>query len=194
MTARPIVIDNFLPDAHAVREHALASTFIDWPAPDGEVYRRVCLTDVPGLRAALELAIGPVDLLGMGYRLNFAGELPNAAIHSDLGWGTHALVLYLCDPPADGNADQCGTAFWSHRATGAYRIDPGDQDLLEQVQGDWNDESAWVQRQRVPLQFNRAVIYESALFHSRYPFSAFGEGPEDGRLIGVAFFSMAGAP
>ena len=40
------------------------------------------------------------------------------------------------------------------------------------------------------LKFNRAVVYESALFHSRYPFAAFGSGPEDGRLIAVAFFNL----
>lgn len=129
-------------------------------------------------------------MLGMGYRLNFAGELPNAAVHSDLGWGTHALVLYLSDPPMGAN--QCGTAFWRHNATGAHRIDPGDFDLLDEIQVDWNDESAWTQRARVPMQFNRALIYESALFHSRYPFEAFGDNAETGRLIAVAFFTPRG--
>ena len=38
-------------------------------------------------------------------------------------------------------------------------------------------------------RMGRAVIYESELFHSRYPFAAFGSGPEDGRLVAVAFFS-----
>lgn len=181
-----LVFDDFLPDAVSVRQQALRAPFIDWTGPDGEVYKRVFLTDVPGLRAQLEARIGPVEMLGMGYRLNFAGELPNAAVHSDLGWGTHALVLYLCDGPG-------GTAFWRHRRTGAQRIDPGDWALFEQVRHDWNDESAWEQTAMVPIRFNRAVVYESALFHSRYPFAAFGTGPEDGRLIAVAFFTPKGA-
>lgn len=180
MTAR--ICDNFLPDAEAVRADALATQYEDWPGHDGEVYKRICRKEIPGLRAAIERACGPVHMLGMAYRLNFAGELPNAAIHSDLGWGTHALVLYLSDGPS-------GTAFWRHRATGADRIDVGDEDLLEKVRGDWNNESAWTMREIVPMKFNRALIYEGAYFHSRYPFAAFGTGPEDGRLIAVAFFT-----
>lgn len=176
------IIDNFLSHPSLIREAGVAAPYVDWPGPDGEVYKRVCLMDIPGLQERVEEAIGPVEMLGMGYRLNFAGELPNAAVHSDVGWGTHALVLYLC-------AGEGGTAFWCHRRTGATRIDPGDHELFEQVRGDWNDESAWEQTQLVGMRFNRALIYESALFHSRYPFAAFGAGPEDGRLIAVAFFT-----
>lgn len=177
-----LVIDNFLPNVHRVRSEALEASFVDWPGPDGEVYQRVCLTEVPGLYECIEEAVGPFDMLGMGYRLNFGGELPNAAVHSDLGWGTHALVLYLSEGAG-------GTAFWCHRRTGATRIDQGDRSLFESVCGDWNDESAWDRVRLVDMQLNRAVIYESALFHSRYPFAAFGSGPEDGRLIAVAFFT-----
>lgn len=180
MTAR--VYDNFLTNAIDVRADALAAVYEDWPGHDGEVYKRICRKEIPGLRAAIERVCGPSHILGMAYRLNYAGELPNAAIHSDLGWGTHALVLYLSDGPS-------GTAFWRHRATGAGRIDQGDKALFEQVCGDWNRESAWVMREIVPMKFNRALIYESAYFHSRYPFAAFGTGPEDGRLIAVAFFT-----
>lgn len=183
MTA--IVLSEFLYDASAVRAHALAAPFEDWPGPDGEVYRRIWRGEVPGLRAAIEKAMGPVDMLGMGYRLNYAGELPNAAVHSDLGWGAHALVLYLT-PDELGRG---GTAFWQHKATGATRIDVGQFDLLGQVRPDWNRESAWRMRTLVPMQFNRALIYEGAQFHSRYPFAAFGDRPDNGRLIAVAFFT-----
>jgi hypothetical protein len=179
------VYDNFLPDADAVRHDALTSPYIDWPGHDGEVYKRICIKEIPGLREAVERRMGPVRMLGMAYRLNYRGELPNAAIHSDLGWGTHALVLYLTrDVDAHG-----GTAFWRHRVTGAARIDEGDTSLFEAVRGDWNNRAAWEQRGEVPMRFNRAVIYESAWFHSRYPFEAFGDCPENGRLIAVAFFT-----
>lgn len=176
------VFDDFIPNAAAIRAHALASDFVDWPGHDGEVYKRVSLTDVPGLHKRIEEAMGPVDMLGMGYRLNFGGELPNAAVHSDIGWGTHALVLYLCE-------GEGGTAFWRHRATGAHEIEPGDFDLWQRVKDDFNDEAAWDQVGLCPIKFGRAVIYDSRLFHSRYPFAAFGTGPEDGRLVAVAFFS-----
>lgn len=176
------VIDDFLPDAQAIRAHALSSQFVDWQGYDGEVYKRVCLTDVPGLKDRIEQEMGPVDMLGMGYRLNFGGELPNAAIHSDMGWGTHALVLYLSE-------GEGGTAFWRHKATGAHRIDQGDVALFEAVRHDWDDADKWEQLALAEMKLGRAVIYESALFHSRWPFAAFGKDASDGRLIAVAFFT-----
>lgn len=180
------IIDDFLPDVASVRAHALASEFVDWKGYDGEVYKRVCLTDVPGLRERIEQAVGPVDMLGMGYRLNYDGELPNALIHSDLGWGTHALVLYLIDGPG-------GTAFWRHSVTGTDAVRAGDHDLLAKVQVDWDRPTAWEQRQVVSMKLGRAIVYESALYHSRYPFAAFGSTPEDGRLVAVAFFTPRGS-
>ena len=177
-----IIIDDALPDAARVRAEALRADFIDWQAHDGEVYKRICMAEVPGLRNVIERQYGPVVMFGMGYRLNFGGELPNAAIHSDLGWGTHAAVLYLCD-------GEGGTAFWRHKATGAERIRQGDYELLGLVSGDWDDAEKWERIALAPLKFNRAVFYGGERFHSRWPFAAFGEGPDDGRLIAVAFFT-----
>lgn len=180
----PLIVDDFLSPEELTHERAaaLASEFEDWPGPDGEVYRRICRVQLDDVQRKIEAIMGPVDMHGMAYRLNFAGELPNAAIHSDLGWGTHAMVLYL-------QGDQTGTAFWRHRATGATQIREGDEALLEQVRGDWDNADAWDQVALVNALPGRALIYASATFHSRYPFAAGGEGPDDGRLILVAFFT-----
>lgn len=174
-------IDNFLFDPDKARQHALSSEFIDWQGQDGQVYKRICITDVPGLRQAIESEMGPVDMVAMGYRLNYEGEKPNAAIHSDIGWSTHALVLYLID-------GRSSTAFWIHRKSGLSCIEPGDQDALAAVQEDWDREEAWEMNGFAPMVYNRAIIYEGKYFHSRYPFEGFGSIPEDGRLIAVAFF------
>lgn len=178
------VIDDFMPCPQKTRSDGLSADYIDWPGFDGEVYKRVCLTDIEGLQDGIEKAMGrPVQMLGMGYRLNFNKELPNAAIHSDVGWGTHALVLFL------NEQGEGGTAFWKHKASGATKIYHDDAELIEQVKDDWNNPEAWEMHQLVEMKFNRALIYESAYFHSRYPFEAFGTGFDDGRLIAVAFFS-----
>lgn len=177
------VYDDFLPNAEEVRAQALAAPFGDFEGHDGEVYQRVWVGPVPGLLEAIEAKVGSVQMLGMGYRLNYQGEMPNAAIHSDLGWGTHAAVVFL----TDGDS---GTAFWEHRVTGARRIDGGDYGLYEKVQNDWNDESKWTAVEKVPMAFNRGLIYESAIFHSRHPFEAFGTTPETGRLVAIAFFNV----
>ena len=178
-----LIRDDFLPNAAEVRREALSARFMDYTAQDGQTYKRVLPTVVPFLKECIEAEMGgPVTMFMQGFRLNFDGERPNQAIHSDVGWGTHALVLYLCDGPG-------GTALWRHKATGAQRIDPGDKTLFSAVQNDWDDGTKWDRIALCPLRFNRAVIYESALFHSRWPFEAFGTGPEDGRLIAVAFFT-----
>jgi hypothetical protein len=178
-----LIVDNCLTNPLRVRKQALKAEYIDWLGYDGEVYKRICLTDVPGFREAIEAQVGEIDLLGMGYRLNYGGEMPNAAIHSDLGWGTHAAVLYL-------SHGEGGTAFWKHKASGATRIESGDVELFDAVKHDWNDESKWEQVGIAPIKFNRCAIYESAEFHSRYPFAAFGESLETGRLVAVAFFNL----
>ena len=180
--AEILIVDDFLADPNAVRNDALQSDFIDWQGHDGQVYKRVCLKPVPGLQEAIEGVYGPVEMFGQGYRLNFAGEQPNQSIHSDLGWGTHAAVIYLCEGPG-------GTAFWQHSKTGASRIEVGDQDLFETIGNDWELESAWSMTGLAKLAYNRAVLYDNALFHSRYPFEAFGTDKHDGRLIAVAFFT-----
>lgn len=176
------VFEEFMPNIEEIREHALAASYEDWPGPDGEVYKRICITEIPGLRAKIESVVGPVDMLGMAYRLNYKGELPNATIHTDLGWGTHALVLYL-------NDGESGTAFWRHSKTGAKSVTEKQLELLQIVETDWNYPDAWEMRNLIGMRKNRALIYESKLFHSRYPFKAFGNSPETGRLIAVAFFT-----
>lgn len=176
------VLDSFYPLADELRTFAKEQKFEDWLGPDGEIYKRVWIGEIPALTQILEELLGPIDMLGQGFRLNFNEELPNAAIHSDLGWGTHALVLYL-------SAGDSGTAFWKHKETGMGQIEPGDTWLFEQVNQQWNDASKWEQVHFVPMKFNRALIYKSSYFHSRYPFEAFGTDIDSGRLIAVAFFT-----
>jgi hypothetical protein len=176
-----LIVDDF-PNASQVRQLGLEAHYIDWEGFDGEVYKRICLADVPGLQDAIEAQMGPVNMLGMGYRLNFNDELPNAAIHSDMGWGTHAAVLYLSD-------GEGGTAFWKHKETQANRIDPGDMALFHKIEGDWNEVDKWDQVALAEMKLGRLLIYDSSLFHSRWPFEAFGTDFESGRLIAVAFFT-----
>ncbi len=177
-----IVVDDFLPTASAARDQALSSEWINWLGYDNEVYKRVQIVEIPGLQAAIEKELDrPVKMLGMGFRLNYEKELPNSLVHSDFGWGTHALVLYLSEGPS-------GTAFFRHRQTHTDRVKIGDSHQAI-VTRDWNNKDAWELFKFVSMKFNRALIYRSELYHARYPFTAFGNTPENGRLIAVAFFT-----
>ena len=175
------IIEDFLD----VREHALAQEFTDYEGLDGVTYKGSCVVEVPGLRSALEKAIGPVDMLGMGYRLALEGELPNQAIHSDVGWGTHALVLYI----GEGRA-KTGTCFWKHKSTGHRTTDTiKKQTHLNRIIKDTDDFTKWDCEKFVMFRHNRAVIFPSSRFHSRWPFEGFGTDKYTGRLIAVAFFT-----
>lgn len=178
-----VVIDDFFPDFERVRNHAMLSEFYDWWAPDGELYKRITMLHVPDMLDTLTNNVGGIRILSSGYRLNYKGELPNQAIHSDLGFGTHAVVVYL----SEGNS---GTAFWEHSATGLTELNYGEVDQFESVKNDFGASDLWTQRTVIPTKNNRAVIYKSNLFHSRFPFEAFGSTPEDGRLIAIAFFNF----
>lgn len=180
-----VVVDDFFPDFERVRQHAILSHYYDWQASDGQLYKRISMLHVPGMFDTLCEHLGLVKIAVMGYRLNYKNEPPNQSIHADLGFSTHAAVVYL-------NEGDSGTAFWQHKETGATEIWYGQQELFEQIKPDFENPDAWEQRLYVPTKQNRAVIYKNNLFHSRYPFEAFGNTPENGRLIAMAFFAFEG--
>ena len=181
-----VVVDDFLDSPGEIRGIGVNALYEDLQMQDGVTYKRVSPQTIPEVVEKVEALLRrKIDLLGMGFRLNYEGETPNNEIHADLGWGKYALVLYLNEPPA---GIQSGTGFWRH-LSGAERIRHGETKVYEAVKDDWNDADKWEQTKFVSAKYNSAIIYRSELFHSRWPFEAFGSTPEDGRLIVVAFFS-----
>lgn len=179
-----VVVDDFFPEFDRVRQHALLSEFYDWMGPENELYKRVTMLHVPGMLGKLEELFGEIRIKLSGYRLNYATEPPNQSIHADIGFGTHVAVVFLNEGPS-------GTAFWQHKETDAIGISVGQLDLYNAIKDDFENPDAWNQRGLVEAKANRAVIYKGNLFHSRFPFEAFGRSPEDGRLIAIAFFTFA---
>lgn len=181
-----MVVDDFLDFPESIRLQGITTTYGDYAGPDGQLYKRVSVQTLPEVVEKLEeLSQRKVNMLGMGFRLNFEGETPNNEIHADLGWGEYAAVVYLSEPP---EGMENGTAFWKHQ-TGPDRIRRGETEVFEAVKDDWNREDKWEQLKFVSCKYNSAIIYRSELFHSRWPFEAFGNSPEDGRLVVVAFFT-----
>lgn len=180
------VYDGFLNNPDSVRNRGIRAKYTNYSAPDGEIYKRVAPGAIEEVVDGLNEAMGrPISLLMMGYRLNYAGEKPNKAIHADTGWGTYASVLFLNEPPSGRTS---GTAFWEHH-TGHSRIRDGELNVLKDVVADYDNAAAWEQTAFVNAKYNRCLIYRSELFHSRWPFEAFGSSPDDGRLIVVSFFN-----
>jgi hypothetical protein len=53
---------------------------------------------------------------------------------------------------------------------------------------------AWEEVAFIAGKFNRAVIFEAPLFHSRVPREGFGSTPEDGRMVWVSHFHLLRGP
>jgi hypothetical protein len=157
--------------------------------------QRVHIRDTAEFSDLIAAALGkPVQQSYSLVRLNFAGEPPNAAIHADSGYDEIAAVLYMAKP------EDCagGTAFWKHKKTG-FDHWPTEQEIRKlgkspsrtyaTIEADWDNADAWEQLHVSKMEFGKAIFYPTKFFHSRWPFEAFGNGPEDGRLIWVSFMS-----
>ena len=182
------VVDDFLPNPEAVRDVALRAKWLNWKSEtDGQVYKRVAKYESPAIAALVAREMGrPVSVVQMGFRLNYEDEPPNTLIHSDGdGWGTYAMVLSLAKESPEEN----GTAFWRHNASGKDRLAPTDFEGMQEIIPDWDNPNKFERWRLEKAAFNRAVFYRTDMLHSRWPFTAFGTTPENGRLTLVCFFT-----
>jgi hypothetical protein len=186
--------DDFAPDAEAVREAVIAGDFASHTGPDGAIYTGISGYSVPQWYDLISKVVGrPITPRLSCFRLNLKGELPHSWVHSDDICAEFASVLYLNSP------EQCsgGTAFWKHTGLNVDRL-PSEEQILARgmlptwfhrmMTQEWKDLTFWEQTQFVEMKWNRFITYPTCFFHSRYPFEAFGKGPQDGRLIWICFY------
>lgn len=184
-----IQVDDFAPDAAAVREAVIASEFRTQNGPDGYQYTGISEYPVPQWHALLSQAMDrEVNIKLSCFRLNLERELPHSWVHSDeVCCAQWAGVLYLNAPK------QClgGTAFWRHTGLGLEELPANEsQSFYAMINREWRELTAWEQTALVAMRFNRFCAYPTSMFHSRYPFSGFGSTPQDGRLIWAVFFNV----
>ncbi len=188
------LFDNFAQDFDAVRAAVVSGSFSTEGGPDGAKYTGISRYAVPQWYDRISELIGTKITPRLScFRLNLAGELPHSWVHSDDICARYASVLYMNLP------EQCqgGTAFWRHNELGIDRL-PARESLdrrgidsaafYKMVESEWKDLQAWQQIGMVPMKSNRFITYRTCFFHSRYPFSGFGTGPQDGRLIWICFY------
>ena len=107
-------------------------------------------------------------------------------IHADSKVGDirpeRALVLYISESTKKGLH---GTAFWKHKEMG-YEMpldvsnEESDRFLLEEA----NKIDNWELHSVIGYKPNRALMYPSNYFHSKYP----NEGWKEGRMVYVMFY------
>jgi hypothetical protein len=157
--------DNFHADPHTLRAHALDGKFSPIEQ-GGAIFPGFQLTEVIGADALAKLVGKPVANLQQAFRLYKPGDAQPTFIHQDGALASHSAILYL-EPPRNSVH---GTDFWNPKKDGANPMDDAD----------------WTLSLSVPGQFNRLIIFDSQLWHSRFPRHL---SPSQSRLIWVAFFN-----
>jgi len=195
-----LIVDDFLDNAIGLREAALRLTY---PPQEGAFPGRNSLEriNIEGLSEEVSRLVHeplePTQPLESHAkcRLTLAGDEGKAKVHID---NSHwSGILYLSRP------EDCrgGTDFFRHLPTDSDRA-PADHDELaargyasfeemhrEIVEQDSVDDSKWERTMHVPMRFNRLVLLRPWLWHTAGP--AFGDRPENGRLVYLMFFRSA---
>lgn len=185
------VFDDVFSDFENIKDLAGRVTYGEIAAPDGRTYRDVYVFDQLGTLAWSEIA---TNLTGLPLISTLAGLRRNSpettdmvgAIHSDLGYGDYASVLFVSAAPSDSG--QTGTAFWRHKATG-LEASP-DNHVPEEIANDYSRPDAWEMTGFVAAKPNRLLIYPALNFHSRYPFTGYSGGDMGARVVSVAFYNL----
>lgn len=184
------MIDNFLFYAERRRVQALEAKF-DPVDAGGLVFPGISLLQTNDVHS-MPFSNTRNKKVQEFFRLTLEDSNLPTFVHNDTAMATTTGILYL------NQKRQCagGTAFWKHRETGLIahptpeQLDAlGGTAFLQQLVADGLDESKWEQIGLVEMEWNRLLLFDSALFHSPYPRKGWGTTVEDGRLIQVYFMT-----
>jgi hypothetical protein len=191
------VIEDFVPNPDRLRQSALESGFGSWRPSKGEVGSSVYEgmnfwgDHAMGLRALVKAHGQMVYPNSMFFRV-CNKDTEGAYVHSDREAGDYTAIVYLSK-----HSEESGTGFYRHRQSGITRMrsfaDMAQspewfaQFKTEMVEG---SPKVWECLDFVPGFYNRALIFEAPLFHSRHPKNGFGSTAEDGRMVWVCHYSI----
>lgn len=169
--------DDVIPDPAAYRAFALSLPYESFPVGT-DLFHGIAPTTDPRLRDAIVRLFDNADPGLTFFRRSPLGQPDPHYIHTDSEMGDWTAVLFLNDPPHPED----GLLFWERLTTG-HRS--GDWSLHEE-QVACADRLLFQPHQLVPARFNRLVLFQADLYHSRAIPENYGEGDE-ARLIQVAF-------
>ncbi len=199
------IIDDFLSDPWAARRAALALRYA-LPGTGGNYPGRdsTSALEVDGINAAVSRHIG-IDLAGAegtehGHcRLTLKSDKGRSGVHVDPAF--YSGILYLSRPEDCVKPGAGGTDFFRHKRTGLERVPTNGAELaatgydnLDDLVGtvvnkDTTQPAKWERVMRVPIRFNRLLLFSPWQFHNSAP--GFGTDPESGRLVMLLFFAKA---
>lgn len=198
-----IILDDVLDNAEEIRAAALR---LDYPEAARATYpgrNSRQAANIAGLVEACAQVVGErlvpaTDGYGK-FRITLEGDEARdgyAGVHVD---ECHWSGIYYLSRPQDCRG---GTDFFRHLPTGLEHAPHKPEHLrqagvasyrefVERHSGpDATDPSKWELLMRVPMKFNRLVLFRPWLWHTATP--GFGDSLESGRLIHLLFFNSAG--
>ena len=128
-------------------------------------------------------------------RLTLKNDRGRSGVHIDPC--QYSGILFLSDEASSKG----GTDFFRHRRTGLDYVPTRADQMLkagysdpnrlieEVVNRDSNSPAKWERTMRVPMRFNRLVLFNPWMFHNAGP--AFGTDAASGRLVCLMFFNRA---
>jgi hypothetical protein len=203
MTPHVIVIDDFLPNPHEIRERALGLDYtLKGPYPGLDSSEK---TAIDGLDELVSILVyQPVrspwtkDFAHGNFRIALEKDNDGPAlIHVDQSHWSGILYLTL---PEDCRG---GTEFYRHLPTGTDHLPFNEEQLRETgyssmdelktqiLDKDAHDRSKWELTTMVPMRFNRLVLQQPQYWHTAGP--SFGDSIENGRLVYLMRFFLTGA-
>jgi uncharacterized protein DUF6445 len=188
------VVDGFCDEIEKVKQSAFAAGFDTWNPNKGEVGSSVY--DGMGfwgdhalmLKSLIRAVNNVVVPNTMYFRVTNVG-MEKAYIHSDRESGNYTCVAYLTE-----HDEESGTAFFRHKRTGLQAmpsmLEMQGMGILDEVKEDMvsRDPDKWEQLDFVRGSYNRALIFNAPLFHSRFPLEGIGSSIETGRLVWASHF------
>ena len=199
------IIDDFLADPWAARRAALA---LDYAAPGsgGNYPGRDSTAPLPmeGIDKAVSRHLG-IELTGANgtehghCRITLKSDKGRSGVHIDPAF--YSGILYLSRPEDCAAPSAGGTDFFRHKRTGLERVPANGAELAASgydslddliagvVNKDTTQPAKWERVMRVPMRFNRLVLFSPWQFHNAAP--GFGSDEESGRLVALLFFGKA---
>lgn len=166
------IFDDVLRAPLPYRAEALAKEFRTYDFPP--VFHGIATASRLGLGEWLHRYFPELTIKTTFFRRSPLGQAEPNYIHTDESMGDWTGIFYLNPTPAEGD----GTVFWRHATT------------LHESGAEWmydgHEPGKWVETQRVAAKFNRLLLFNARLFHSRAIPENYGEG-DGARLIQVMF-------
>ena len=162
------VHDDVLPDPMAYRAMALQQRF--QAVQDGAVtFQRMAPCANPALMLWIVQRYPQLTPTLTFFRQGARDQPEPHYIHTDASMGEWTGILYLTPDPPDGD----GTACWRSKDTGWVRGLAVEHDAAH-----WFDEAKWDRWHLVEAKFNRLVLFQARLYHSRAIRENYGRGDE----------------